>query len=327
MNQEKINLRQVRDFGETFNASIKLVRQNFKLFFKSLLFLAGPFLLMSSVAGAFYQATALNASTRMQEAILANPGANPMDAILSQFGWAYIIFIIASILANLALVGTVFAFMLTYAEKGPGQFTVNDVGNKLAQNIGGILAIFFGVLFISILFIAILVGIGFAIGSVSTYFIPLLILILVFGMLILFPPLIWQLSVVYLVRMDEGLGLILAFAKTRRVMQGNFWWTWVIVFCSSFGIGIAGIVFTLPQIAYQMVLMFSSMNGGSSETSIPFIIVATICTFCTTLLYSFLYIINGVHYYSLAEKKDGKGMMERINEIGNTPDTNVQQQY
>jgi len=34
MNQEKINLRQVRDFGETFNASIKLVRQNFKLFLK-----------------------------------------------------------------------------------------------------------------------------------------------------------------------------------------------------------------------------------------------------------------------------------------------------
>ena len=327
MNQEKINLRQVRDFGETFNASIKLVRQNFRLFFQSLLFIAGPFLLMSSIAGAFYQANALVASARMQEAILANSFTNPMDAVLNQFGWPYLIFILASILSNLALVGTVFSFILTYAEKGPGQFTVSDVGNKLIQNIGGIIAIFLGLLFITIIALAILVGLGFALGSVSPALIVLFALGLFVGMLILFPPLIWQLSVIYLVRMDEGLGLILAFGKTRRVMQGSFWWTWVIVFCSSFGIGIAGIVFSLPQIAYQMVLTFSNIGSGDTEVSIPFIIVATICTFCTTLLYGFLYIINGVHYFSLAEKKDGKGMMERINEIGNTPNTNVQQQY
>jgi len=76
-----------------------------------------------------------------------------------------------------------------------------------------------------------------------------------------------------------------------------------------------------------MVLTFSSLQGGENETSIPFIAVATVCTFCTTLLYGFMYIINGVHYYSLAEKNDGKGMMERINEIGATPNTNVNQQY
>ncbi len=326
MNQEKINLRQVRDFGETFNASIKLVRQNFKLFFKSLLFVAGPFVLISAIAGAFYQSNALTMSSRIQAEILINPGMNPLDSILSQFGWAYLIFILASILANLAIVGTVFSFMITYKEKGPGQFTVNDVGNTLVKNIGGIIGIFFGLLLFSILIIAILAGIGFALGSISGYFIPLLILILVFGMLILFPPLIWQLSVVYLIRMDEGLGFISAFAKSRILMKRNFWWTWVIVFCSTFAIGIAGIVFTLPQLAYQMVLMFT-MRNGDTEISIPFIIVATICTFCTTLLYSFLYVINGIHYYSLAEKKDGKGLMEKINEIGNTPDTNVQQQY
>lgn len=326
MNQEKINLRQVRDFGETFNASIKLARQNFKLFLKSLLFIAGPFLLMSSIAGAFYQSNALTISSRMQTEILTNPGMNPLDTILSQFGWAYLIFILASILANLALVGTVFSFMITYKEKGPGQFTVNDVGNTLVKNIGGIIGIFFGLLLFSLIIIAIFAGLAFAISAVSPILLVFLFLGLLIGMLILFPPLIWQLSVIYLIRMDEGLGFILAFAKTRIVLKGNFWWTWVIVFCSTFGIGIAGVVFTLPQFAYQMVLMFT-MRNGDTETSIPFIIVATICTFCTTLLYSFLYVINGVHYYSLAEKYDGKGLMERINEIGNTPDTNVHQQY
>ena len=36
--KEKINFRQVRDFGETFNVSVKFFRQNFKLFFQSLIF-------------------------------------------------------------------------------------------------------------------------------------------------------------------------------------------------------------------------------------------------------------------------------------------------
>ena len=64
-------------------------------------------------------------------------------------------------------------------------------------------------------------------------------------MIILFPPLMWQLSVVYLVKMDEGSGVFQSLGKTKDVLRGNFWWTWVIVVCSSIGIGIAGIIFTL----------------------------------------------------------------------------------
>jgi hypothetical protein len=127
--------------------------------------------------------------------------------------------------------------------------------------------------------------------------------------------------------MQSDMGPLEAFGKTREAMRDNFWWTWVIVVCSSIGVGLAGLVFAMPQFAYQMVITFSNMRGEGEETSIGFIVVATICTFFSTLLYSVLYIINGVHYYSLAEKKDGQGLMERINEIGNTPPPNVNQQY
>lgn len=325
MNQEKINLRQVRDFGETFNTSIKFIRQNFKLFMKSLVFIAGPFLLISSIAGAFYQASAITMQSRLQSGITY--GNNPLDIILEQFGWTYLIFIVASILANLALVGTVYSYMINYSEKGPGQFSINDVANTLTKNIGGILAVFFGLTILLIIIIGLIVGVGVAIGLAVPGLGALFLIAAFFGMLILFPPLIWQLSVVYLVKMEENTGIFESYNKTKEVMRGEFWWTWLIVVCSSFGIGLIGMVFSIPQIAYQMVLTFSSLQGGENETSIPFIAVATVCTFCTTLLYGFMYIINGVHYYSLAEKNDGKGMMERINEIGATPNTNVNQQY
>ncbi|MBA3971747.1 MAG: hypothetical protein H0X46_06305, partial [Bacteroidetes bacterium] len=97
MNIEKINLQQSRDFGETFNVSVKLLRQNFKLFFQCMLLLAGPFILLSAISGAFYQASALSVSPVAM--------SNPMN-ILQKFGITYFIFIATTILANLAMLGT-----------------------------------------------------------------------------------------------------------------------------------------------------------------------------------------------------------------------------
>ena len=78
MNPEKINFRQTRDFGETFNVSIKFLRQNFKLFFQSVLFIAGPFVLISAIAGAFYQSNAINMFS------ITKLGNGGLDTILSQ---------------------------------------------------------------------------------------------------------------------------------------------------------------------------------------------------------------------------------------------------
>ena len=317
-NQEKINFRQSRDFGETFNVSVKFFRQNFKLFFQSLIFIAGPFILVSAIAGAFYQSSAVSIFS------LARKGESD---VFSQFGWTYLVFILAAILANIVLIGTVFSFMINYMEKGPGGFTVNDVSKILFKNIGNILLVFFILMFLTIVVLAIVVGVIVAIASVVPVLGILFGIALFFGLLILFPPLMWQLSVVYLVKMQEDKGVFESFGRTRKVMRDNFWWTWVIMVCAVFAVGIISFVFALPQAVYQAVLMFSHFKDGAGEPSIPFLIVATVCTFCTTLLYSGLYVISAFHYYSLAEQKDGIGLLERIEEIGNTPTNNVEQQY
>jgi hypothetical protein len=320
MDQEKISLLQSRDFGETFNVSVKFLRQNFKLFFKSILLIAGPFLLISGIAGAFYSSHSVSMMS------ITNMMANSSNPF-ALYGWTFLLFMLASVIANIILLATVYSFMLNYLEKGPNGFTVNDVAGTLLRNLGKIFVLFFVLSLIAIILIVILVFIIAAIASM----VPVLgILIGVgafFGIMILFPPLMWQLSVVYLVRMQEGGGVFDSFGRTSQVMKGNFWWTWLIVVCSSIAVSIIGAVFTLPQIIYQMVLMVSSMRGGDTETSIPFFIVVTICTFFSSLTYSIIHVINAMHYFSLNEKKFGKGLMEKINEIGNTPDNNVNQQY
>lgn len=316
MNKEKINFRVTRDFGETFNVSVKFLRQNFKLLFQSLLFIAGPFILISSIAGAFYQSSAINAFSWVNQ-----------GSPFAQFGLSYFLFILAAIIANLALLGTVYAFMLEYMEKGYGNFNLNDVAKRLITNIGNILSVFFTLTFLIAIFIGALVGIMIAIGSSSPILVGILAILILIAMLILFPPFMWQLSVVYIVKMTENDNVFDAFGRTRSVMKNNFWWTWVIMLCAGMAVWIIAIVFSLPQAAMQIFLMFTKTANAGSETSVVFIIVATVCTFCTTFVYSILYVISAFHYFSLAEQKDGTGLMERINEIGQTPNNNVDQQY
>ena len=175
MNQEKINFRQARDFGETFNVSVKFLRQNFKLFFQSLIFIAGPFVLISAIAGAFYQSNSIEVSSLGRFS-----GGNP----LAQYGWSFLIFMLAAIVSGIALIGTTFSFMITYMEKGPNGFGVNDVANKLIKNIGNILSVFFVLTLIAILIIAVVAGIIIGLTTAVPVLGILFALAFIFGMLI-----------------------------------------------------------------------------------------------------------------------------------------------
>lgn len=320
-NTEKINFRQVRDFGEVFNISVKFTKQNFKHFFSALIAIAGPFVLISSIAAAFYQSNSIGIMS------LSKIGG---ENFFTQYGISAGIFILTSIVSNIVLIGTTNAFIINYYKNGPNGFSIADVSKTLLKNIGKITRTFFSFLLLTILIVGIFVGIGVLIAiTQSTALIILSFLALIIALMIIAPPLFWQLSISYLIAMHEEKGGFASITRSVVLLKGNFWWTWVIMICATMAIGILSFIFALPQTIYQFVIMFSHLkpDGGEAETSIPFIIVATICTFCSTLIYSILYIIGAFHYYSLAEQKDGLGLLDKIDEIGGTIQNNEEQYY
>jgi hypothetical protein len=317
---EKINFRQTRDFGETFNVSVKFIRQNFKHFFSVIVAIAGPFVLISSIAGAFYSANSIGT-------LYLTKG---QPNILEQYGISFVLFMVAYVISSIVLMGTTYSYMITYMERGPGNFTVNDISRKLIQSSGRILLTFLVLTLFSIFAIGILVGIGVGISLANSgLLVGLYVLLAVIGVIILMPPVFWQLTTIYLNVMQERKSILGSIGYMFKLMKGNFWWTWIIIVCAFLCIGVASLVFSLPQLIYQMVLMFSHFGADKSTENVPvaFIVVATICTFFSAILHSTLYVIFGFHYYSLAEKKEGLGLMERIDEIGNTPNTNAEQYY
>lgn len=318
---EKINFRQARDFGEVFNATTTFIRQNFKHFFSSLIAIAGPFIFITAIAGAYYQSSSLG----MIQGIRAFGTEN----YSTQFGISAGVFLLASIISNLVLIGTINAFIINYIQHGPNNFTIKDVSQIVLKNTVKIIRAFFASLLALILIIGIfgiLIGVLFLLNS-SVASGLLAIGILIIGGIIFVPPFFWQLSITYLIAMYEQKGGFASINRSFKLMKGNFWWTWVIMICASMAIGMLSFVFSLPQTIYQFVIMFTHLKSDGGGTSIPFIIVATICTFFSTLTYSIIHIISAFHYYSLAEQKEGLGLLEKIDEIGNTTQSNEEQYY
>ncbi|MFL5765284.1 MAG: hypothetical protein ACJ77K_15175 [Bacteroidia bacterium] len=318
MIQEKVNLRQSRDFGETFNASVRLLRQNFRVLFLSVISLAGPFVLAASIAGAYYQANVLqNTMSQMNE--IGHGTFNPLQMLLSQFDYHYAIFMVAISIAQMVLMSTVYAVIVTYQEKGPGNFSVTDVAGCMGKNIANLIISYILITLITAVPIAILVGGIYVIGQDSAALAILLAILIILALLVILPPFLWQFSAIYLSVMQPNTTLVKGFARPFRIMSGNFWWTWVIVVCTTIAVALIGAIFTIPQASYQMVVMY-----GNSGDDIPmaYMIITTICTFLTTIVYSVMHLVFGVHYYSLVEKREGAGMIDMINEIGQAPNGN-----
>ena len=307
MTEEKINFKVVRDFGEIFNVSVKFLRQNFKLYFLSMLLLAGPFVLLNSFASAYNQSVMLDKATMVRAGRLYNA---------SVYGWEYFLTLFTQFIALLAIMCSNYAFMIVYSENGIGNFTVRDVAKKINDHFIkisiGFIVFFVLVTIFAVSIITIITMFGSASPVAGVFFAFLFII----AMMLLGPNLLWQLSAAFLVILSENEIAFSAFGRTREVMRDNYWWTWLIVVCGTLMIFVFSLFFSLPILALSWLKMLSNYSIEEDKTSLIYSSLTIFCSFCATMVYSVLYIICGFHFFSLAEKQDGKGLMERINEIG-----------
>jgi MFS family permease len=236
---------------------------------------------------------------------------------LKKYDGIYFLSIVLQFLSYLTMMCTSYSYMLLYNERGKGNFNVGDVAKKMTAVIGKIIGAFFLFGFLILIFAVAVAFVINMIGSASPVFGVLLLLGLVVLILILFPNLSWQLCTLFLVIIAEEEIPLTAYGRTREVMKDNYWWTWLLMVCSNLMIMFVSAMFMIPELIYNLVLEAAALEE-IQETSIVYIIVVITCTFCGTLVNAIGYVIGGFHFFSLEEKKDGAGLMERINDIGKT---------
>ncbi len=278
----RIDLRQVRDFGESLADSTGFLRQNLKPLMKALLYIGTPIILAGAIAMGGLGILAVRLEMGDSLNFL---GAGSILSMLLAF------FVI--ILGTLILMATVYEYMILYEErKGEEKIEVADVRKSVFDHLPTYLITSF-LLWLTLMIIAPL--------SFLLFFIPLIYIAI-------------AISPIFVIRRVEGVGFVEAIKRCFYLIQDQ-WWT-------TFGTLIVVTIIMLLisysfQIPLSIFLMFFGVLSLTTTWVISVMAVSYSFLFILNLFMStFFYIVIVLRYYSTVEYHDGVGAMRKIELIG-----------
>ncbi len=310
-----------RDFSKKMNATIEFIKQNFKALFKSLLFIAGPPVLLSSILiGNFYGDYMGFVTGGMQGGPIA---AEEMQNYLMSAGfWLQILgaAIFGFVAVGLTL-AVVYNYILEYDEKKTNKIEVNDIWLRVRSTIG----MYMGTMFL------------YGIAMVVSYFvilIPIFIfalsqspVLIFFGVVLVFVGIayVWiNLSLIFIIRAYEKIGFFSAVSRSFYLIKTKWWSTFGVIFVTGFVKSTISSLFLIPwYIGFAVKMMHTIQNEAFQEPSLVSELVND-AFFVLYFLVSFLlYVIPLVgisfQYFNLVELKESRGLMSKIDTIGQAP--------
>ncbi|MGN6569372.1 MAG: hypothetical protein ACTHJ0_15535 [Flavipsychrobacter sp.] len=292
MQTTPFELRKVRDLGEVINDTLVFIKLNLKPLLKAYLVICGFFIAASLASNIVNQIRIFNV---IEEGALYT-ARNPLTSILNPL---YFLAIIFKLITYMMIELTAIGYIAAYAGKGGMAPTVEEVW-------GFVKYYFFRVLGASIV-VGLIVGIAFLFCVIpGVYLWPMLSLVM---------PII----------IIENGELGYAMSRSFRLVKDNYWMTLGVLFVMLIIVIAGNMIFTIPISIFTIGSLFTTGHKLSYTGSILTMIASHICM----VFYMLISIAITLNYYSLVEKKEGAGLMERINSLGqkdnNTSDHSSEQ--
>ncbi|MBW7841408.1 MAG: hypothetical protein H3C40_01640 [Ignavibacterium sp.] len=300
MTQNKIEFMRYRDFGQILNSTFEFIRQNFLPLLKSLIFIVGPFLLITGILLGFYQKSVLTIFNITS---------------FSQTGIIALLLIILIFLVTQMMLTTVYSFILIYLSKT--EFTpisIEEIWDSVKQNFYKVLGlnavIFFLFLIYLTIFLLIIVAVsgGTSGSGLGIFLFFILFILLVFIMV--------KMCLAYMIMLYERTGIWASIQRSFYLTKNKWWFSFGLIFVLSLIQSLMGFIFQIPQYIIMVTTMFNSLDGSgvSGVTEILIMLTSIIAAF-QYLLFSLIIIALAFLYFSLVEQKEGKGLIERIESI------------
>lgn len=284
---QKISFYEKRDFGEKINVTFAFLRQNFAPLGKSILFIAGPFILLVAVVAGIYQAAMLDATS--------NPESLDFFALMSQGSLSSFL----SLFVSALLIAVVYAYLVLYTERADyREITVSDVWNTAKQHYLNIV--------LSVFVYSVLIVIG-------------LLLLVIPGFIVMA-----ALSFIFIIQMKENISFGTAFSRCFKLVSDNYLSTLGLIFVMSILVTIISTIIVLPlTLALGLPTLFTlsgeaALNDAEGATQVFLIIIQVVSSLVSYLLYAILLIAIAFQYSNLVEKKEAAGLMESVGTIGST---------
>ena len=280
-------IKEVRDFGDLISSPFYYIRRHFKTLGKSVLYFVVPFI---AVAGIAVSQLALSPFSINPEDV--ESGAYLMDMLSASFSTT-----IFGVLAMTVLTAVVFHHMKLVADES----IEND--NIQPEDIWpGVKADFLMLIVISI-------GVGLATMFGTLFFILPGIFIAV------------KLVLVSAVYIFEDVDLTEAFRRSWNLITNYWWFTFGLVIIMYIFTSLMTNVITFPFLIGSFVAGFSGFENPEQAMGPIFSIFYGLTTSLSYIFYTLMYVCLGLHYFSLVERKEGKALSERIDQIDDSSET------
>jgi hypothetical protein len=312
MDTTQIFFRRTRDFGQILNDTFAFVRLNFRRLLKCLVFIAGPAVLITAILAGIYMSNVFSLMSRKE------PGSEPSFGEMGGFGITVIAISAFSLIALTLLSSVVYNYIILYMDRGPDSFDVPDVWTEVKRTFFTVFSTWLGQWLLLMLLGAILVVPGIATQS------PVLVVIgaMAYFCIVLYT--IAPLLLMPIIRIREEIGFSDALSRSFELVKENWWRTIGLVVIMAFISNIISMVFYIPQYIMIMVSAFHSIERGDSNPFTAFtgpmrilmIAFTALPYLAAYLAYSLPIITLAFQYFNLVERKDGTGLLERIEEFG-----------
>lgn len=276
---KKIEFTKARDFGAIINDSFSFIRQNFRVLFKSLIFIVGPLMVVLAVLYGLYN---VENFARLAE---KNSGKNIFAGVLTaKYGLMMLLSIVSYTLITLIAC----EYIVLYIESPTGEVSFEDVWRDTKRD-------FFLLLF----------------TNIGNFF------LILFSVLLLIVPGIYfmvVISLVPMIRVRERIGYFASIKRSMKLISGNWWSTFGIILIMGIIVLAMGWVLGVPSGAVMFLAMFHKADAASPLYQFLFMAAGLVNQF-----YSFLSVLVLVatvfQYFNLIEMKEGTGLLKKIEEI------------
>jgi len=305
---EKIELYKIRDVGQTMGFAIALIRRHYKHMFKTIGLMTIPLVLAAS--------TLYFLGTTQQISDVQALGNNQFRTPGSFINGQLILAILISFLTYIAILWGCVYYVKLYDEKGPENFTWNDIWNQVFEHGWRLI---FAIMLMGIIFFIVAIILTLVMGALVSIgpFMMVIILPLVFVGFIMFFILQITWMIVYLF---ERKPMFDAWSEARRLLS-NRWWKGLAILFFSYLI-IYGI-FVIPSISLQLIPILRSLGiEVPFSVNSPYFLmiyqnISTVLGFLTTFFIAMSY--TGF-YLTNKERNDNISLKRRVAQLAETPD-------
>jgi hypothetical protein len=294
MVQRFIELRQVRSFDQVLSTTFAFLRTTFRPLFRSLLTIAGPFLLAGGMSGSL--------------SITYLAGAFSNDSIGALL--AFFFGIVLLLTACLFMFTATYAFIILYVRSHGVPPSPGEVWRLTRKSLLRMIG--------TVIVLALLTGlVEVAIAAVAGFIIliagDIISALLTFCLFLAGVYVAVNISLIFIIRMQEPIGIFDALNRCFALVRHHWWQTFGVV--SLMYIILFMITYTSSILPFTFVMVqdiVTADSGSGIVYSILTVVTAILSLFFFLATSSLFNISVAVQYYNLVERKEAPGLRERV---------------